>query len=278
MVARAEVRDSLRGYSLHDSVRTFRETGLVVVEAVYTRKWIASLNSKYSKLIERYLTDRGGAAALEGKTFGKHHLGIHPALVPPWSDPEIVAHPVVDELLVHLLGKDYQCGFYNTNTAYPGSGIQPVHRDSPPLFTAAELNVPHPAVNLVFNVPLCDFNEHNGSTEVWPGSHLLVDRSPGDAKDLEARATRLPSIRTNFRAGSVILRDLRLFHRGMPNRLDLARPMLAIVYTRAFRAADRLEIPKSTWDAWPGRARQIFRNNRVLPDAETAAHYRFSGK
>ena len=62
----------------------------------------------------------------------------------------------------------------------------------------------------------------------------------------------------------------------MPNEADHVRAMLAIVYVRAFQATGVLDIPQSTWDDWPERARQIFRDNRVLPDAAAAPFYRLT--
>ena len=185
----------------HTEARTFREAGYVVLEDVFAPDWVASLRAAYDALVARYLSDRGGLEALEGKTFGKNHVGIHPALFPPWSDPQIVAHPRIDALITEMLGADYRCGYYHTNAAYPGSGVQPVHRDTAPLFPGTEMSVPHPAVSVVLNIPLCDFTIENGSTEVWSGSHLIVDRLPEDGKALEARAAALPSARTNVPVG-----------------------------------------------------------------------------
>lgn len=256
------------------AARTFSEAGYMVLEDIYTAEWVASLRVAYEKLVARYLSDQGGLQALEGKTFGKNHIGIHPALFAPWSDPQIVAHPKIDALLTELLGIDYRCGYYHSNAAYPGSGVQPIHRDTAPLFAGVEMSVPHPVVSIVLNVPLCDFTIENGSTEVWPGTHLMVDRTPTESRGLEERAAALPSQRTNVRAGSVILRDLRLFHRGMPNHSDQVRAMLAIVYVRPFQATAVLDIPQSSWSGWPERARHIFRNNHVIPDDASPPHYR----
>src|SRR5262250_417992 len=80
------------------------------------------------------------------------------------------------------------------------------------------------------SVKSCDFTEENGSTEVWPGTHLIVDDGPEDGKALEGRAAQMASVRTNVPVGSLILRDLRTWHRGMPNDADHPRTMLAIVY------------------------------------------------
>jgi ectoine hydroxylase-related dioxygenase (phytanoyl-CoA dioxygenase family) len=253
---------------LAKALRAFRDVGFVVLENVLKRDFIAKVRAGYDVELEKYLAVRGGMDGLEGKTFGKNHIGFFPALFAPIADARIAAHPVAVQIMTELLGPNLHCSFYHTNTAYPGSGYQPIHRDTAPLFYRHEMNVPHPVTALVLNVPLCDFTEENGSTEVWPGTHLIVDDGPEDGKELEERAAQLASVRTNVPVGSLILRDLRTWHRGMPNDAAHPRTMLAIVYQRAGFPAKPTTIPESTWKAWPETARHIFRNNKVVPDAE----------
>jgi ectoine hydroxylase-related dioxygenase (phytanoyl-CoA dioxygenase family) len=251
---------------LGKALRTFRDVGFVVLENAFDLGFIADVRAAYDVELEKCLASRGGMDGLEGKTFGRNHLGFFPPLVPPIADARIAAHPIAVQLMKELLGPNLHCSFYHTNTAYPGSGYQPVHRDTAPLFYRHEMNVPHPVTSLVLNVPLCDFTEENGSTEVWPGTHLIVDDGPEGGKELEERATELASVRTNVLAGSLILRDLRTWHRGMPNNAAYPRTMLAIVYQRGPFPAKPTTIPESTWEAWPETARHIFRNNKVVPD------------
>lgn len=255
--------------SVEQAERTLREAGFVVLENVFPREYIAAVNDAYNERLERHIADRGGLAGLDGKTFGKNQIGMHLPLVAPFSDEALIAHPLAVALMERALGTDFACSFYHSNTAYPGSKTQPLHRDSGLLFGPDEMSVPTPATHLVLNVPLCDFTEENGSTEVWPGTHVMVDRTAEDRKDLEARAKTLPSVRTNIPAGSLVLRDLRVWHRGKPNRSAHARPMLALVYTRGWLVQEPpLDIPQATWDGWSERTRRIFRRNRVIPNQE----------
>lgn len=254
----------LSAQSLTMALRTLRDTGLVALDNVYDRAFIEAFGRAYNERLAGHIAERGGMDAINARAFGRNHLGMHLPLAPPFSDPQIVANPLAVQIMERALGEDFACSFYHSNTAYPGSEHQVVHRDSGPLF-GTELGVPTPATHLVLNIPLCDFTEENGSTEVWPGTHLIVDRAPEDSKDLDTRAALLPSIRTNVPAGSLILRDLRTWHRGMPNRSDHARAMLAIVYTRGWIADTPLPIPAATWDEWPERVRRIFRRNNVEP-------------
>ena len=273
-----EISSSNHSYSdeIEGLVRRFNDTGYIVLDDVFERTYIDELRTAYNLLIETYLSDNGGIGALDGKTFGLKHVGCHPALSSPWADSQIVCNPRADAVLTALLGLDYQCGYYHSNAAYPGSGVQGIHRDVKPLFTGEELSVPHPVTSIVLNIPLCDFTEENGSTEVWPGTHLWVDRSPADGQRLDVRAASIPSERTNVKAGALILRDLRMFHRGMPNRSSEVRAMLSIVYVRSFRVTGVLEIPQSTWEGWPERTRSIFRNNSIVSDSSVSSPYRIT--
>ena len=39
-----------------------------------------------------------------------------------------------------------------------------------------------------------------------------------------------PPIQPNIKAGSILLRDVRLWHAGMPNRTQIPRPMIAMIH------------------------------------------------
>lgn len=117
---------------------------------------------------------------------------------------------------------------------------QPVHSD------ADFAHPPHPFA-VVVNVPLVAMTPANGSTEVWLGTHATADgasaqegahgdRASGRIRpDLLAarRAVRPPS-QPAVAKGSLVLRDLRLWHAGMPNRTPDARVMVAMIHFAAW--------------------------------------------
>ena len=252
--------------SVRLALRTLRDVGFVVIENVFDRSWVGSFRDAYNERLERHIAAQGGLEELNKRTFGQNHLGMHLPMLPPFSDAQVVANPIAVQVMSAALGKDLQCSFYHTNTAYPGSKYQPIHRDYGPLF-GTELSVPTPVTHVVLNIPLTDFTLENGSTEVWPGTHLIVDSDPhdGKAENLEVRAKNLGSVRTNIPAGSIVIRDLRLWHRGMPNNSQEIRTMLALVYSRGWTGvAKLLKIPQEIWDAWPISAREIFRRNQIV--------------
>ncbi|HVX45218.1 MAG TPA: phytanoyl-CoA dioxygenase family protein [Mycobacteriales bacterium] len=244
--------------SLAIAVRTLNDSGMLVLDGLYDPLWVDDLRRTFDATLERERS-RDGSPRVQA-TSGTGHTQMQVPLVAPFSDPAIVANPIVLQVLSAVLGEDVHCAYYNSNAAAPGSSFQTVHRDARPLF-GSELAVPTPISSIVMNLPLCDFTEENGSTEVWPGSHLIVDDPRHDTRTgLDARAAALASTRFNVSAGAVALRDLRVWHRGMPNRSDRVRSMLAVVYQRSWLGwrAPSLRVPRATWEAWPEEVRSVF--------------------
>nr|WP_238345514.1 phytanoyl-CoA dioxygenase family protein [Actinopolymorpha cephalotaxi] len=251
------------------ALRTFRDSGLLILPGVFDADRVATLRSAYDDLLRAELgqdlgdgTGRETGRDTSGRvqpTDGRKHVQMQLPLVPPFSDVETIAHPLLLRVLTAILGDGLHCSYYNSNTAFPGSTYQRVHRDAGPVF-GADLGVPTPTTAVVVNIPLCDFTRENGSTEVWPASHLIVDSVQDAGVDLTTRAQALASARMDVPAGAAVIRDLRLWHRGVPNESAGARSMLAVVYQRAWLSwrAPSLRVPAATWQAWPDHVRSIF--------------------
>lgn len=111
---------------------------------------------------------------------------------------------------------------------------QPVHSD-------ADFDHPCHPFALVINIPLVTMTPENGSTEVWLGTHTADvsaqegkhgERASGRIREellAERREVRRPS-QPVVRKGSIVLRDLRLWHAGMPNLSKEVRVMLAMIH------------------------------------------------
>ena len=69
------------------------------------------------------------------------------------------------------------------------------------------------------------------------------------------------SVRLTPRAGSVLLRDLRTWHRGTPNQSSAPRPNMSLVYTRPWYRFEQHQptLPRSAYDALSESARRLFR-------------------
>ncbi|ROW09184.1 hypothetical protein VPNG_05673 [Cytospora leucostoma] len=98
---------------------------------------------------------------------------------------------------------------------------QPVHSD-------ADFAHPSHPFALVVNIPLVTMTPENGSTELWLGTHSLPagaqegrhgERASGRIRRdlLELRRRDRGPCQPVVRKGGVVVRDLRLWHAGMPN-------------------------------------------------------------
>ena len=248
---------------LYSMCRVLRDTGCVVIENAIDPHLVKQVKAEHDTALDGYLASRGGVAGLANKTFGTNHVGFFPPIVGAVAAEEIVANPFAVQIMRSAMA-DIRCSFIHTNTACPGSGYQPIHRDTPTLFGIH--NAPTPIVHAVVNIPLIPFTLENGATEVWPGTHWIVDDCEADGAQLEERARFFPSQRTVLPVGALVVRDLRMWHRGVPNPGTELRTMMAIVYQRAFLHEEACNIPQTTWDSWSDDTQKIFRFNDIVPD------------
>ena len=189
-------------------------------------------------LHERMLADLAG---LQARTDAPYNWNVgnvqqDPPPFPPYLFADVLLNPFVISVTSAVLGPRIKNVMYSGNTAVPGDQRQPVHADVGHLWPLGVLDVAHPAAQLVVNVLTVDVSPENGATELWPGSHRELGVGAGDdikipADALAARRLTHPPIQPTFRRGSVLIRDIRLWHAGMPNHTSTPRPMIAMVHT-----------------------------------------------
>lgn len=137
--------------------------------------------------------------------------------------------------------------FLSGNTALKSEESQPVHTD-------ADFDHPQIPFGLVLNVPLVTMSPENGATEFWLGTHTISglhvqeqsqdEHAGGEIRKeilLERRATR-PPVQPTIQKGSIIIRDLRLWHCGKPNTEGSTRILLAMIhFARWYRNKARFD-------------------------------------
>jgi hypothetical protein len=167
--------------------------------------------------------------------FNRGNIQQDPPPFPPYLSKQVMCNDIIISITKSILGKGLRNGMYSGNTALPhAGGRQPVHADMGQLWP--DLEVAHPAYALVVNVLPVDVSPENGSTEIWPGTHkdVSVVVQDGEIKvseaQLEARRQVSPGFQYTARAGSVVIRDIRMWHAGMPNHTDQPRPMIAMIH------------------------------------------------
>jgi ectoine hydroxylase-related dioxygenase (phytanoyl-CoA dioxygenase family) len=183
----------------------------------------------------------------------------------PYADPDLYLNPTVLAILDNLFGKDMICTYFASDTPFPGSDYQKVHLDARLPFPEAPYGVP--VYSVVLNAPLVDFTDENGPLEMWPnGTHTIAQ-----PRDMERLVENMPSVRPHLTAGSLLLRDARVWHRGPPSRGARSRPNVALVYSRGWfrfeNAPYRIKIPRAVYEAFPDNLKAMFRYVAILePD------------
>lgn len=199
---------------------------------------------------------------------GRNRWNVDVPLQRPFLDDAVLADPNVLAVVRQLLGPGVICRYYSSDTALPGSEDQPVHSDEGPLFPGAAVSLPPDS--LVLDIPLVDFTEDNGPLEIWTGATQLVpdvgvipkEPAEGGAQDLatpnQTLARALPSERLLLPAGSGLIRDARVWHRGTANRSKARRSMLAVIYSRPWRNCG-LRLTRSVYDGLSESLKDLLR-------------------
>lgn len=234
------------------AVQSVKMDGYVVFPGVLPTDFMAELRAEFGRVFERYV-------ARTDPNRGANRFQMHLPFLPPFCDPAIIENPLVLPILDELLGKDTVCHYFASDTPLPGSDYQAVHSDIALLFPETPLSLP--TYSVVVNIPLVDFTEENGPLEVWPGgTHWM----PGGT-DLKALAPGMHSERVLMPAGSVLLRDMRMWHRGTPNQSTEMRPNLALIYSRPWLKTNYppIDIPTDVHETLSERARRLFRFENI---------------
>jgi hypothetical protein len=155
---------------------------------------------------------------------------------------DVVANPLLIQVTARLLGDGLHNHFYNCNTNMPGSDRQALHRDAPYLWP----DPIHPVISVVINIAPVAVDEVNGAIELWPGTHrILGSTGVGEMAEAERRAV-VPPVRVVTAKGDAVLRDPRLWHRGMPNLGTEPRHMIAMVHSKGFyRSETRIAVTRA---------------------------------
>ena len=175
------------------------------------------------------------------------HIQHDPPPLHPYLLRDIYYNEAVIAVARGVLGDGLKVIGVTGNTNLPDSLTQPVHVDNGHLWKG--LPQPHPTCDLVVNISPGDVGPDNGATELWPGSHLDDTVARGDPSivvppaRLEARRASQPPLQLAVPQGAALLRDMRLWHRGVPNRSEIPRPMVALIMACRWMRGGAVRVP-----------------------------------
>jgi hypothetical protein len=215
---------------LQEAVRSLREDGYVILRELLDPQHMQVLRDKMLEDVAQIM--RRDDIPFN---FNRGNIQQDPPPFPPYLFRDVLFNEIVIDITSSLLGPGLKNAFYSGNTALPkSSGRQPAHADMGQLWP--DLHVAHPPYALVVNVLPVDVSPLNGSTEIWPCTHTdtTIFIQKGDIKVAESRLEEqrkmVPPFQYEAPAGSVVIRDIRLWHAGMPNPSDTPRPMIAMIH------------------------------------------------
>jgi hypothetical protein len=216
---------------LSEAVAAIEEDGFVILGGVVATSTLDAIKPKLDEdTAELRRRGRWGGA---GQKPGHLQQAMPRSREHIYSD--IVTNPLIIQVTAAVLGEGLHLHLYNGNTNLPGSEHQPLHRDHEHLFQ----DCIHPATSIVVNISPVDVDETNGATEIWPGSHLVPGPGRVSECDEQARREIVPPAHAITQKGDAVLRDMRLWHRGVPNHGTEARHMIAMAHSRWFYVQDR---------------------------------------
>ncbi|KAF2645554.1 phytanoyl-CoA dioxygenase family protein [Massarina eburnea CBS 473.64] len=245
---------ALNQKSLEIATRALARDGLVVIEDLVPHSVLDSLNEKMVK-------DAYELQNREDSPFNYHRGNIQqdPLMTKDFFFEDIFTNPIITQVTSTTLGPAPSLRFISGNTAFPPTAeappaSQPTHND-------ADFDHPSIPFALVVNVPLVTMETKNGSTEVWLGTHANTtiadqegvhgERASGRIKTglLEKRRQERAPCQPVVKKGSIIVRDLRLWHGGKPNLSEQVRVMLAFIHFASwYRNQMTVEISKELKD------------------------------
>lgn len=230
---------------LASAAQAVREDGFVILKNVIAVDHLAVLREKMLADVQDFMA-RDDAPY----NFNTSNLQQDPPPFPPYLFRDVLLNDMAIAVTKSILGPGVKNGYYSGNTALHSTLRQPVHADTGQLW--AGLNTAPPAFGLVVNVGVVEMTPENGSTELWPGTHLDTTLSIHDnikipEAALERRRLERPPFQPYVPLGSLLIRDLRLWHAGMPNRMQQPRPMIAMIHFCGWYGhAEKLKFPRGT--------------------------------
>lgn len=208
-----------------------------------------------------------------GRSGGAGHRPGHLQQAMPRSRKHIhagiVTNPLIIQVTAAVIGEGVHNHFCNGNTNLPGSERQPLDRDSGHLWP----DHIHPTTSIVINISPVDVDETNGATEVWPGTHRLPGPVHVSERDEHARRDVMPPVRAITQNGDAVLRDIRLWHRGVPNYGTEGRHMIGMIHSSWFYCGARIPVTRDAEHAFDDEV--LTTRVEIVPDDDYLSEFIF---
>mmetsp|Transcript_9966 Transcript_9966/g.15039 ORF Transcript_9966/g.15039 Transcript_9966/m.15039 type:complete len:259 (+) Transcript_9966:38-814(+) len=254
--------------SIESITDTFHQDGYCIVDSLFSDLNIDSLRTtaleNYEE-IQRIIADRGlylGIGIKEGyDEIVQRHTGRYEVPYKMKNSFRLISeHPVLLQLVHHILGPDIVIANESLLVSVPGAQDQAWHSDGPHMSVTEYL----PCHVLNVFVPLIDITLAEGPTEFRPGSQrLTLDLKNMFLRAFASKQLRKP-VKPTLRKGSALLFDYRVLHRGTANRTDAPRPVYVVTFAKSWYK-DTLNFPgRSVFATRSGEANETINADGIL--------------
>jgi ectoine hydroxylase-related dioxygenase (phytanoyl-CoA dioxygenase family) len=227
---------------MDEDVDTFQRDGFVIIERALERDAIDEI----VRALAPYEAERPmGRSAFEGLQSQRVYslAGKGEAFWRLAEEPRVLA------LIDRLLMPNFLLSTMQSIRLHPGEQAQAWHTDDAFYFAPRPHALPC-AISVIWAIE--DFTEDNGATQVIPGSHRWGLDHPDD-HDYDVHVAAMP-------AGSAIVFDAALWHRGGENRTSKTRLAISPQYCQPWlrpQESQLLIVPPDTARACSERVRAL---------------------
>ncbi len=236
----------MKNSTLETTYQRFLENGYVIFDNVLSAEHLNLLRTDYDKILRKKM-ERLGIVPIdadmeshkrvgrdfrpEGGNHDQNRWNMHLPSTETFLNADIFANPIVLPVVKKILGEDCVAVMLASDTPFPGASFQSYHQD----FERLALTV---------NIALRDVTEADSPLEVVPGTHRKLasnktlesftkENVKYSKKEMEWAIGNIAPKRLTCSAGSVIVRDQRMIHRGTAHTGTHYRPLLALWYKAA---------------------------------------------
>jgi ectoine hydroxylase-related dioxygenase (phytanoyl-CoA dioxygenase family) len=197
--------------------------GFAIIPNIFSREALSELQKEHEKYWETFrkssVTNRNGVGAFRGNTVlflerGRYDLELDFGI---FRSKRLLQNSRIIKITNKLLKSNY-ISYAGSLPSIPNSQDGSWHRDAYSLFDDEVLETTLPIFYVTVLIPLVDIDASNGATEFIVGSH----KGGKSGKRIVVQAT----------AGTAIVCNGMVYHRGRANKSHKERHMLYIVYCK----------------------------------------------
>ena len=210
---------ALRADEIEALKKSFADDGYFVIKNVVSPEQLAELHRKINAEFDRA---KQSGALFSGGGLMSGHLNCFPGRDSRFVYDALEAKGVID-LIRAIQPKANRLPNIGCNYNLPGSVTQHYHADRD--FTRDFM---------IANVAVVDTTVENGAIELIAGTQKKFYKYWRFVVERPSRS----SIRVPMKQGDILVRTSNVWHRGMPNKTAVARPMLALTWEDGGSVAD----------------------------------------